>query len=260
MLSSTALKTIAQKAGIYRAIRYSDFYYWVLKYKNPDYIARINADLGFYCQTLGNTCKLVFDIGANHGDKAWVFRQIANVVVCAEPDRSSFKTLQRRFEQDDRVRLENIAVGAMAGEAEFFVESEGSFLNTLSAKHRGWVMEKLPHSSLTSYWVKISTLDALIEKYGLPDYLKIDVEGYESEVFAGLSHVVPLISFEANLPLFRAETNSILQACARNPRAKFNLRLGNDFLFPEAQAYGVVSQSLQGDEEISYDVFVYNVS
>lgn len=258
MLYISVLKRISQKIGVYRTIRYSKFYYWVLKYKNPDYIARINADLVFYRQVLSEPCNLIFDIGANHGDKASVFRKIAAAVVCAEPDRESFKTLKRRFRDDNSMQLENIAVGAVVGEADFFVESEGSFLNTLSSKHRGWIAEKLPRSSLTSYSVKMSTLDELIEKYGLPDYLKIDVEGYELEVFAGLSHIIPIISFEANLPLFRAETDSILQACARNSSARFNLRMGNEFIFSDLQDYETISHYLTGDEEISYDVFVYN--
>jgi hypothetical protein len=46
--------------------------------------------------------------------------------------------------------------------------------------------------------VQMYTLDKLIELYGLPDFCKIDVEGYESSVFEGLSKKIPLISFEYN--------------------------------------------------------------
>jgi hypothetical protein len=44
--------------------------------------------------------------------------------------------------------------------------------------------------------VPVLTLDLLIEKYGRPDYCKIDVEGSDLAVLRGLSHVLPLISFE----------------------------------------------------------------
>jgi len=36
----------------------------------------------------------------------------------------------------------------------------------------------------------------LIEDYGVPSFIKIDVEGFEYEVIKGLSHPVKFISFE----------------------------------------------------------------
>jgi hypothetical protein len=42
----------------------------------------------------------------------------------------------------------------------------------------------------------VTTLDALIERYGEPAFVKIDVEGFELEVLKGLSRRVPALSFE----------------------------------------------------------------
>ena len=44
--------------------------------------------------------------------------------------------------------------------------------------------------------VTITTLDTLIDRFGIPDFCKIDVEGYELEVLRGLSQPIPALSFE----------------------------------------------------------------
>ena len=43
--------------------------------------------------------------------------------------------------------------------------------------------------------VEVTTLEAVIQKHGVPKYCKIDVEGYEWEVLQGLKSLVPNLSF-----------------------------------------------------------------
>ena len=87
-------------------------------------------------------------------------------------------------------------VGAEPGELELHISSD---IQT-SSMSKEWiesVADRLPsHSWQRSTMVEITTLDQLIETYGLPQFCKIDVEGFEHEVLKGLSEQIPCLSFE----------------------------------------------------------------
>lgn len=70
--------------------------------------------------------------------------------------------------------------------------------------------------------VRVVTLDELIRIYGIPAFVKIDVEGYENEVFAGLSQAVRVVCFEANLPEFEEETIHCIRRYAALAKVEFN--------------------------------------
>jgi FkbM family methyltransferase len=150
----------------------------------------------FFGQFVGRG-DLVFDVGANDGRYTDVFIELGATVVAVEPNPPLAKMLRSRF----RAQIEQVAIGAEPGVAELHL-SDSDIYSTLSTE---W-MEIAARDQLSNEWnggsvtVDVSTLDAMIERYGLPNYVKIDVEGFEPEVLRGLSQAVAKVSFEVQGP------------------------------------------------------------
>lgn len=205
---------------------------------------------------------MIFDIGANRGDKTDIFSSIGKKVISVEPDKTSFEILNVRFCKNPVVLIENIAISDKTGESVFYILENGQELNTLSEKWKGSIEnnnnerfgEKRVFRNQT--FVKTMTLDDLIEKHGIPDYIKIDVEGYESSVLSGLSKKIKLLSFECNLPEFISETmDCINQIVSLSPFAQFNICEGTYFISCSWMKLQQVKDYIAGNEVKTIEIY-----
>ena len=142
---------------------------------------------------------LAFDVGAHAGNRVLAFRQLGARVVALEPQADFVRLLQRRFGTDPVVTLLPQALGRAPGQARLMASPRTPSVATLSTD---FVARAGAASSFrgvqweTGPLVEVTTLDALIAAHGVPDFVKIDVEGFELEVLMGLSQTVPAVSFE----------------------------------------------------------------
>lgn len=140
---------------------------------------------------------LCFDIGANVGNRSSIFLSLGARVVAVEPQPACAAALRSRFGSTGRIEVVEAALGAEAGRGELLLAP----YDTVATLSRGWIDSVREAGRFRFEWnekrmVAVTTLDALIEQYGVPAFLKIDVEGYEREVLAGLTRAVPAVSFE----------------------------------------------------------------
>jgi FkbM family methyltransferase len=171
---------------------------------------------------------LVFDIGANIGRMTYQYlARGASRVVAVEPQSVCVnEELVPRFGNDERVTIVHKACGAEEGEATITTYGHGSTISTFVPDYywgSGGPWANTPHDG--SETVQMTTLDALIEIYGVPDFIKVDVEGYEYEVLQGLHQLVPL-SFEFH-PWFGPRAKQCMgRVLEIEPDAEFNHTAG----------------------------------
>jgi FkbM family methyltransferase len=229
------IRQLLNQLGLYNAVRYSKPYEWLQFVRNPNYLANLAEDREFYRAVFNNRpLKLIFDVGANVGDKAHVFAQLASRVVCFEPDPRLGAALKQRFRNVDNVLIDDKGVSSRIGIMELHAYNSGSAFNTMNLKQHEKVVKL--HDEHRVIEVPVTTLDAEIAIHGLPDFLKVDVEGHEEDVFEGLSQAPPLVSFEANLPEFADESCRVAQILEKlAPGIQFSIcgsGIKFDYTFP----------------------------
>lgn len=215
------------KAWLYRRFRYSSAYLPYARAFRRGHARAVAADRAFFGRLFAEQgVRSVFDVGANVGEKADVFRRLAEKVVCVEADPDTAAVLRYRFGGRPGVVVAATAVGERVGEARLRRKRHSGF-NTLSDKWAA-ALDARALPTEESVTVPLTTLDRLVAAHGRPDYIKIDVEGYELPVLLGLTAAVPVLSFECNLPEFRGETEQILaRLLALRPDTRFNARVGD---------------------------------
>jgi FkbM family methyltransferase len=171
---------------------------------------------------------LVFDIGANVGSYSAIFSSLGAKVVALEPNADCLRHIQLSY-ADARIEAIQAVAGPQDGLATLSLSDERDDISSLS---KDWIAAiQREHDDYRGLWSKEVTvpmlkLDTLIGRYGVPYFIKIDVEGFEEQVLDGLSTQPSLLSFEFNTAYLDA-TLRCLEKELFISKSLFNFAMGD---------------------------------
>jgi FkbM family methyltransferase len=154
---------------------------------------------------------LFFDIGANIGKWALANSSPSTTIISVEASPGTYAQLKQNVQNNTNIVPLHYAVTSSSDPSVTFYHCKAA--NTISTLNKDWLSS--PESRFGNYSPHIEeicvpaiSLDKLIKIYGIPNLLKIDVEGAENIVLASLSQKVPEICFE-----WAAEMKSVNLEC-----------------------------------------------
>lgn len=207
---------------------------------------------------------IAFDVGAAVGKMTTqILDAGASFVVVVEPRPEAAEKLRDMFAESP-VEVVEMAVSDLPGKANMFR------MGWLSSLERKWQEGRFSYLEWgETFEVETTTLDQLIDTYGIPGYIKLDVEGHELSALRGLTHAVRCVHFEYHEEFLRdarlcaeqlAQIAPYLFSFSRGdyttsavmPNAEIELADVRSFykaLRKSESSWGMVTAILQGDNK-----------
>lgn len=215
----------------------------------------------FYSQFIspGDLC---FDVGANIGNRVKIFLKLKARVIAIEPQLECIKTLKNAYSGNRNFQIVKKALGESEGTVEMMISN----VNTISSLSKEWIKAVKDSGRFAAYdWnktelVEMTTLDRLIDEYGTPAFVKIDVEGFEYSVIKGLSKPLVALSLEYT-PEFSESTFDSIRHLRKLGKIILNYSLGesmqlelNSWIGPEEMIAEL--SSFKNSTKVFGDVYI----
>lgn len=145
---------------------------------------------------------VLFDIGAHTGLMAAVFcaAHPENRTFCFEPSpmlQSRLEAMRKVGHLEERMQIEPIAIGEKPSTLTMLVDPVGGFVQSQRFEHSMWAEPQ-------EIQVRVESISDCVQRLKVsPDFIKIDIEGYEYEAVKGsldfLAEKKPVLLFELHL-------------------------------------------------------------
>jgi FkbM family methyltransferase len=129
--------------------------------------------------------RTIYDVGANNGDDIPYYLIKADRVVAIEANPELCKTIQRRFQKE-------IDAGILIVENCVVTENEENRDVSFYIHNVKHVLSQLPKPekdaihNFSQVTLPSKSIASIIQKYGLPYYIKIDLENYDNYILSAL--------------------------------------------------------------------------
>jgi len=138
---------------------------------------------------------LYFDIGANKGDYTkYLFSIGAEKVICVEANAYQAKNIDKRF--GNSVTVINKAISNNSGSIKFYICPECDVVSSCDEQWRTNSRFSQPDRNWVETTIDTITIDELVKLYGIPEHIKVDVEGYEYKALLGMTQNYSQVRFE----------------------------------------------------------------
>tara|TARA_B110000003_G_scaffold259087_1_gene278762 strand:- start:717 stop:1454 length:738 start_codon:yes stop_codon:yes gene_type:complete len=236
--------------------RYTKLHYFLLKFTNPNYINWIRNEFIFHKKFL-NKNKIIFDLGANIGDKSYIFSAFAKKVFAYEPENKMHLILKNRF-INKNVVIKKKLFSNKKGYTNFYIVDKDEAYSTIKPKSLKF-FDHIDKKNIRIIKKETTTLNLEIKKNGIPDYIKIDCEGAEKLILQNLIYKIPILSFELNLPQFYKEGEYIIMSFKKKFKSEYNIRIHekNEFLFKKNVSANKCLRFLKNKNIVS-EVFIFS--
>jgi len=167
----------------------------LIKVENyTDVIIQLTQIINFYKNNILSE-KICFDIGANIGN--WSLQNVNKYdkIIAVEASENTFNTLVNNVEKNQKIVPINYAVCDLMEEYIKFYNCDSHVLSTTNEK---WLQGGVSRFNVNykETLCKTISIDKLIEIYGIPDLIKIDVECAEYECIKSMTKKCNNLCFE----------------------------------------------------------------
>ena len=142
--------------------------------------------------------KLIYDVGMYDGADTGYYLKKGFQVISIEADPTLVEKATKKFSkyiQEGKLKIINQGIASEDGYADFFINEVNPFWNSFDEAISS--REGLPYHKIK---IRCNTFGNVIQEYGVPYYLKIDIEGHDKMCLEALNKkdLPQFVSFEAD--------------------------------------------------------------